>query len=615
MDVNKVAKLLPEQPRPGMVDDVLRQCKYSELGGEFLIFRRVPITIEPELKRTMSMTDYEDYEKKTVKRWAAECRCTACSEEFIAGYENKNGFVGIKMYQGEDGQLYPDYVPLEYDDYDCIWLNSGTSANCPYCGARAEVKAKSKLTRGRLYQTLAISIETAGEYAAVVTWLVRRELNKYGHWNTTYAIPRNAVVIDEKGRFHCFRHTDIHFLNDTPTAEWKPLKGYIDPMFKKYYNYSAINHTQICSFTWENSADLTGTTGEKTGLQTYVEKGGGYPTVYLKLWKKHPQLENIVKSQFFDIFESEIDYTCNQQIKYYGCGPESIEIECLDLDEVKPHKMLHFKKNEFKNGMLTEWDWKTADMWLYHHWYISDMSATEYDEYISLLGSEAVYMLDGQTINGEDLFYLPEVTKYLYKQQRKHNLPVREGVQYLIDYREELYRQNANNLTHELLWPGNLLEAHDAIMETAAQLNDPKTYKNFKRIAKKYKPLEWNDGELCIRVARSNQELVNEGKTLRHCVGRYGTKHLSESDVIFFVRKYRRPERSYYTLDIRMNAGEPREVQLHGYGNEHHGKNKEYSHSIPQKVRDFCDRWKKEVLLPYYCKELAKQKKKESKSA
>ncbi|MBQ8574798.1 MAG: PcfJ domain-containing protein [Clostridia bacterium] len=615
MDVNKVAKLLPEQPRPGMVDDVLRQCRYLELGGEFLIFRRVPITIEPELKRTMLMSDYEDHEKKTVKRWAAECRCTACSEEFIAGYENKNGLVGIKMYQGEDGQLYPDYVPLEYDDYDCIWLNSGASANCPYCGARAEVKAKSKLTRGRLYQTLVISIETAGEYAAIVTWLVRRELNSYGYWNTTYAIPRNAVVIDEKGRLHCFRHTEIHFNNDVPIAEWKPLKGYIDPTFKKYYNYSAVCHTQICGFTWENSADLTGTTGEKTGLQTYVEKGGIYPTVYLKLWKKYPQLENIVKSQFFDIFESEINYTCNQQIEYYGHGPESIEIKCLDLSEVKPHKMLHFKKNEFKHGMLTEWDWETAYMWLAHHWYIADMSATEYDEYISLLGSEAVYMLDGQTIDGEDWFSLSEVTKYLYKQQRKHNLPVCEGVQYLIDYREELYRQNANNLTHELLWPGNLLEAHDAIMETAAQLNDPKSYKNFKRIAKKYKPLEWNDGELCIRVARSNQELVNEGKTLRHCVGRYGTQHLSESDVIFFVRKYRRPERSYYTLDIRMNAGEPREIQLHGYGNEHHGKNKEYSHTIPQKVRDFCDRWKKEVLLPYYYKELAKQKKKESKSA
>lgn len=614
MDVNVVAKLLPEQPRSGMVEAVLKEMHYSDLGGEFLVFQRESITIEPDLKRTMLPSDFEEHERKTIRRWAAECRCTACHETFIAGYENKNGLPCIKIFQGEDGQLYPDYVPPEYDNYDCTVFQSGSSANCPYCGARAEVKAKSKLTRGRLYQVLVASVETAGEYAAVVTWLVRRELNSYGYWEEAYAIPRNAVVIDEKGRFRCFKHTDIHFFHDVPISKWKPLTGYSDPIYKKYYNYSAVCHTQINGFIWNSSVDLTGTTGEKTGLQTYVEKGGCYPTLYLKLWKKYPQLENIVKSQLFDILESGIDNDCARSIEYYGHEPDKININFLDLDEVKPHKMLHFKKNEFKNGMLTEWDWETAFMWLTRDYYIADLSATEYDEYLLTLGMDAVYALDGQTIDGEDWFSLPEVTKYLYKQERKHNLHVREGVQYLIDYREELYRQNANHLTNELLWPSNLLEAHDAIMETAAQLNDPKSHKNFKRVAQKYSSLEWNDGELCIRVARSNSELVNEGRVLRHCVGRYGINHCSESDVIFFVRKYRRPERSYYTLDIRMNAGEPQEVQLHGYGNERHGKNKEYSHAIPQKVRDFCDRWEKEVLLPYYYKELAKRKKKESKS-
>ena len=37
-----------------------------------------------------------------------------------------------------------------------------------------------------------------------------------------------------------------------------------------------------------------------------------------------------------------------------------------------------------------------------------------------------------------------------------------------------------------------------------------------------------------------------------------------------------------------------------GYGNERHGPNKEYKHSIPQPVRDFCDRWQREVLLPWF---------------
>ena len=105
MDVNEIAKLLPEKPRPGMVEEILKHNKYSSLGGEFIVFKRESITIEPDLKRTMLPSDFEEHERKTIRRWAAECRCTACHETFIAGYENKNGLPGIKLFQGEDGQL------------------------------------------------------------------------------------------------------------------------------------------------------------------------------------------------------------------------------------------------------------------------------------------------------------------------------------------------------------------------------------------------------------------------------------------------------------------------------------------------------------------------------
>lgn len=63
---------------------------------------------------------------------------------------------------------------------------------------------------------------------------------------------------------------------------------------------------------------------------------------------------------------------------------------------------------------------------------------------------------------------------------------------------------------------------------------------------------------------------------------------------------YRRPERSYYTLQINMTGTIPREIQLHGYGNERHGDHKQFKHTIPKKVRDFCDRWERDVLLPWF---------------
>lgn len=119
------------------------------------------------------------------------------------------------------------------------------------------------------------------------------------------------------------------------------------------------------------------------------------------------------------------------------------------------------------------------------------------------------------------------------------------------------------------------------------------------RTAEMLAPLAWTDGRLCIVIPRSSAELAHEGRVLRHCVGTYSKSHVSGSP-IFFVRHYRRPERPYYTLNIGFTTGEPQRLQLHGYGNERHGPAKEYAHSIPRKVLDFCSRWEREILAPFW---------------
>ena len=101
-------------------------------------------------------------------------------------------------------------------------------------------------------------------------------------------------------------------------------------------------------------------------------------------------------------------------------------------------------------------------------------------------------------------------------------------------------------------------------------------------------------------MPKSNLELVREGQVLRHCVGGYGNEHAKGEKIILFVRHHRRPERSYYTLNISFAEDQPREIQLHGYGNERHGKNKQHRHRIPASVRAFVDRWEREILVPWF---------------
>ena len=102
-------------------------------------------------------------------------------------------------------------------------------------------------------------------------------------------------------------------------------------------------------------------------------------------------------------------------------------------------------------------------------------------------------------------------------------------------------------------------------------------------------------------LPQTQEELIAEGNVLQHCVGGYADSHIN-GKIILFVRHYRRPERSYYTLNVDMTGEQPRRIQLHGYGNERHGKSMEHRHSIPKKVLEFVDRWEKEVLLPQWAK-------------
>ncbi len=151
----------------------------------------------------------------------------------------------------------------------------------------------------------------------------------------------------------------------------------------------------------------------------------------------------------------------------------------------------------------------------------------------------------------------------------------------------------------ETLWPRDLMAAHDRVVQLWTGRGNASYQMGFTSTFIKYRELEWTDGDLCVVLPRTEEDLAAEGKTLRHCVGTYGNQHCS-GNPIFFIRHYRRPERSYYTLQINMNKAIPVEVQLHGYGNEHHGEHKQYRHKIPQKVRDFCDRWEREVLMPWF---------------
>ena len=602
-DRQKFAALLPEGPRPGMKDWIRKNFYDSELGGDFCVFSRKSICVEDEqIGRTMSADDWERYESNAHYHWAAECYCTACGMRFVAGWNKNhpNKKYGIRMYAGDDGENYDGYIPENaLPDVDFMTYNEDYEITCPRCGERISLIHRSRLKHGRTHQMLVTSIEAVDNYTVIMTWRARRYI---GQWNPYTLddffeiLPREALVIDGRKAYR-FKHSTLPsiFSAEVQLGEWEPTNYYNDDLaYHRYYDYNAGGNYKIDATVYRNVPDLTGTTGEKTGLAEYVD---GHIEIleplifaYLKMWRQHPTIENIVKSRWRCVLDTELRRLARNE-NYAYSAKYSVATDLFNFGERAPHKMLGISRQSFKHGF----GWTCEDLREYNFWKFTFENVTEedFDDWLGFFEGPTLHSLAITLSDYDDGYNYKKVINYLIDQSFLTSADV--AAQTWVDYREML---DGGEHTYREIFPKNLRQAHDDLVERTEAEKQSKYEAKFTELAEKYSALEWSDGDLCIRIAQNEQELIDEGKVLHHCVGGYGHKHASESDVIFFVRHYRRPERSYYTLDINMTGSVPCEVQLHGYRNELYPSKHFRRSAIPQKVRDFCDRWEKEILIP-----------------
>ena len=71
-----------------------------------------------------------------------------------------------------------------------------------------------------------------------------------------------------------------------------------------------------------------------------------------------------------------------------------------------------------------------------------------------------------------------------------------------------------------------------------------------------------------IRVAETADEVIAEGKALRHCVGGYAQRHIEGATTICLLRAVDRPDESLCTIEMRSNKTMQ---QIHGYLNDCNG--------------------------------------------
>lgn len=91
-----------------------------------------------------------------------------------------------------------------------------------------------------------------------------------------------------------------------------------------------------------------------------------------------------------------------------------------------------------------------------------------------------------------------------------------------------------------------------------------------------------------IRIPESGEEILAEGRKLKHCVGGYADRHMSGTVTILFMRKAKSPNVPWLTIEMSGN----RLVQIHGYQNEGMYSATDRIAPDPREVyRGFLDTW------------------------
>lgn len=582
---------------PGGDDPELSAAVYNqwpeELGGELVIYKRVSVEVTPEMKRTMTPADWEEFEEGTKRHWGAECHCTCCGETFVTGWFD-NGII-----LREDGEA--GWVPEDEGEI----VNVGDEILTPCCKCEAKVMHQDA---SDYYECqLLVSFPTVlGRYGGIVTWMFSRWYHG-GYFDSECAALEALFVVDGK-LIKLIHYAGEHYDDGPPLLRertgWHVAEG-MDAEFDicqiQYTSAEAFCETKFGAAVWDSYVDFTGTSAEKTGLEQWIEDGRSWPTMYLTIWNEHNNVENLVKAGFGGVLE---DIICSdlRQAAEYGIDPlKTVEFDFINWEKVRPHEMLGMRKEDLHSLTLRSWG---RDIFTNYRRYTTAYPVTveEFDEWRKLYS----YKLSSLVYHD---FELRKVTAYLKKQTVKTGLDLVLLAQLFMDYRDML--DDATTAVER--FPPDIKSAHDRLAKDKKIKADRMTEEAFRGLHNKYAPLCWTDGELEILVPKLSSELAREGKTLHHCVGTYTQRHIN-GEPIFFVRHHRRPERSYFTLNIDMRGDKPREIQLHGYGNESKGSK---SWKVPQKVRDFVDRWEREVLAPWFARQKAEEnkKKKENKAA
>jgi hypothetical protein len=540
-------KLLPEAP----ADMAQWLHKIHKRGREALVYKIV--RQRSEITKKMESL--------------AECKCTYCGASWLAALRPNGSYPQVETQNG--------------------FISNGNVTKCPECGKNIEAAFSYRLHRHHIKSTVYPWTITKADGCLIFTcWAAIHEITRDSDWMEIRK--RNAYIVTPEGKW--VRYTAMERSGWSSLSPMEYIGEWYETQKMSFSDYAA----EPC---YPHTADVyEGTALENAKLEIVEEKRlTACLAQYAKLYLKHPQVENLVMT-CPNITKWIIKEYMNAGVNQYGGKLSSTN--WINWEAAKPHEMLGVEKARLKKIEETNTVLNNNDMRLIRAEIICKKNniSTALAPAVDSLGYERVQQeLSKYWVTKK--FGLAAVLRYIAKNERKTQYRMSEVLRDCKDYWDDLHALEGADIDNPaVIFAGNLEESHARIIVAKKYAEQKVLREKFSKKAEMLEPLAWEYKGLLIRAAKSEKELIKEGKTLKHCVGGYGEEHCA-GNCIFFIRNANTPDKSFFTLQLDTKTG--RVIQNRGLKNC--GRTKE--------VQEFETEWLKQVVQPWI---KSKSKKKQS---
>lgn len=436
----------------------------------------------------------------------------------------------------------------------------GKRGTCPLCGAKGLYKCQGKTKEDHIQKTYMFLGQKYREKGVVIryievkkTYKLSEECGQNGTEMTGAAEVLSGVEI-ARTYFEPGKEPQTDFHKHDPYRE----KDFWDDC-----NLGGNYNIRIKDghVMWETFKALQGTMFQYSALEEYCRQfSKAKPIDYLKSYTETPQLEMLVKLGLTKIVD---------QLVWGGFGIVN------DIDAKRPDEFLGIRKERVKQLIKAKGDTTLLNIMQME----KRIGAAWTDIQISHM-AEA-----GLNHRGE----LGTMLQYMSIQQILNRISKYAGCEYDTGCRSSTEQLKRTAITymdylgmrHTLGYdltntvyqqPRSLEDAHAFVIREGdkkqKELRIQEVMTKFPQIHNSYRRLRsrylYEDDEYLIRPARSAAEIVEEGRTLHHCVGGNGYlgKHNAGESYILMLRAKKDPETPYITVEIEGNR--PHILQWYG---------------------------------------------------